>query len=151
MSASREGSRIKNHICAAFFRPSGARESFTMREIVHIQGGQCGNQIGAKFWEVVCDEHGIDPTGTYAGDADLQLERVNVYFNEASGGAPPCTPRRPLRRRSAARQRNWQGQLFSQRLKAITAAPCRRRTGLRCRHARAPPRAAPPCPPASRQ
>ena len=24
----------------------------TMREIVHIQGGQCGNQIGAKFWEV---------------------------------------------------------------------------------------------------
>jgi hypothetical protein len=58
-----------------------------MREIVHIQGGQCGNQIGAKFWEVVCDEHGIDPTGTYAGEADLQLERVNVYFNEASGGA----------------------------------------------------------------
>ena len=26
-----------------------------MREIVHIQGGQCGNQIGAKFWEVRCD------------------------------------------------------------------------------------------------
>jgi hypothetical protein len=23
-----------------------------MREILHIQGGQCGNQIGAKFWEV---------------------------------------------------------------------------------------------------
>ncbi len=32
-----------------------------MREIVHIQGGQCGNQIGAKFWEVISDEHGIDP------------------------------------------------------------------------------------------
>ncbi len=29
-----------------------------MREIVHIQGGQCGNQIGAKFWEVIADEHG---------------------------------------------------------------------------------------------
>uniref|UniRef100_A0A453FRC3 Tubulin beta chain n=1 Tax=Aegilops tauschii subsp. strangulata TaxID=200361 RepID=A0A453FRC3_AEGTS len=37
-----------------------------MREILHIQGGQCGNQIGAKFWEV--------------------LERVNVYYNEASCG-----------------------------------------------------------------
>ncbi|GCA63943.1 tubulin, partial [Kipferlia bialata] len=24
-----------------------------MREIVHIQAGQCGNQIGAKFWEVI--------------------------------------------------------------------------------------------------
>lgn len=23
-----------------------------MREIVHIQAGQCGNQIGAKFWQV---------------------------------------------------------------------------------------------------
>jgi hypothetical protein len=60
-----------------------------MREIVHIQGGQCGNQIGAKFWEVVCDEHGVDPTGTYHGDSDLQLERINVYFNEATGGTWP--------------------------------------------------------------
>ena len=57
-----------------------------MREIVHIQGGQCGNQIGAKFWEVIADEHGIDPTGTYHGDSDLQLERINVYFNEATWG-----------------------------------------------------------------
>ncbi|CAE7223012.1 BTU1 [Symbiodinium natans] len=57
-----------------------------MRELVHIQGGQCGNQIGAKFWEVIADEHGIDPTGTYHGDSDLQLERINVYFNEATGG-----------------------------------------------------------------
>ena len=30
--------------------------------------------------------HGIDPTGTYHGDSDLQLERINVYFNEATGG-----------------------------------------------------------------
>ena len=30
----------------------------------------------------------MDPTGTYHGDSDLQLERVNVYFNEASGGEP---------------------------------------------------------------
>ena len=44
-----------------------------MREIVHIQAGQCGNQIGAKFWEVISDEHGIDPTETYHGDNDLQL------------------------------------------------------------------------------
>ncbi len=37
--------------------------------------------------QVVSDEHGIDPTGTYHGDSDLQLERINVYFNEATGGA----------------------------------------------------------------
>ena len=57
-----------------------------MREIVSIQAGQCGNQIGSKFWEVISDEHGVDPTGTYQGDSDLQLERINVYFNEATGG-----------------------------------------------------------------
>jgi len=35
---------------------------------------------------VISDEHGIDPTGTYHGDSDLQLERINVYYNEATGG-----------------------------------------------------------------
>jgi len=35
-----------------------------MREIVHMQGGQCGNQIGAKFWEVISDEHGWSPPST---------------------------------------------------------------------------------------
>ena len=39
-----------------------------------------------QFWEVISDEHGIDPTGTYHGDSDLQLERINVYYNEATGG-----------------------------------------------------------------
>lgn len=38
-----------------------------------------------QFWEVISDEHGIDPSGTYHGDSDLQLERINVYYNEAAG------------------------------------------------------------------
>ncbi|XP_021564265.1 tubulin beta-4B chain-like, partial [Carlito syrichta] len=46
----------------------------------------CHGRLGTKFWEVISDEHGIDPTGTYHGDSDLQLERVNVYYNEATGG-----------------------------------------------------------------
>ena len=57
-----------------------------MREIVHIQIGQCGNQIGSKFWEVISEEHGIDTSGIYHGDSDLRLERINVYFNEAPEG-----------------------------------------------------------------
>ena len=74
-----------------------------MREIVHLQAGQCGNQIGAKFWEIIrcrnclsfrsdvgpsssSDEHGIDPTGSYTGESDLQLERINVFYNEAGAG-----------------------------------------------------------------
>lgn len=54
-----------------------------MREIVHVQTGQCGNQIGSKFWEVISEEHGIDCAGKYQGIKDLQLERINVYFKEA--------------------------------------------------------------------
>ncbi|XP_053486588.1 tubulin beta-1 chain-like isoform X12 [Ictalurus furcatus] len=57
-----------------------------MREIVSLQIGQCGNQIGEMFWTVFSDEHGIDPTGNYNGNSDLQLHRINVYYNEATGG-----------------------------------------------------------------
>merc|ERR1712110_137643 len=59
-----------------------------MREIVHLQAGQCGNQIGAKFWEIISDEHGIDPTGAYTGTSELQMERIDVYFNQAMGLSP---------------------------------------------------------------
>ncbi|PNF17485.1 Tubulin beta-1 chain [Cryptotermes secundus] len=38
------------------------------------------------FWEVISDEYGLDQTGAYHGDSDLQLERINVYYNEASSG-----------------------------------------------------------------
>lgn len=34
---------------------------------------------------MISDEHGIDPTGSYQGDSELQLERISVYYNEASG------------------------------------------------------------------
>ena len=34
---------------------------------------------------MISDEHGIDPTGSYHGDTDAQLERINVYYNEATG------------------------------------------------------------------
>ena len=33
-----------------------------MREIVHLQDSQCGDQICDKFWKVISDKHGIDPT-----------------------------------------------------------------------------------------
>ena len=38
-----------------------------------------------QFWEVISDEHGIDPTGAYHGENDLQLERIDVYYNNAAG------------------------------------------------------------------
>jgi len=40
----------------------------------------CTSEPPFPLTQVVSDEHGIDPTGTYHGDSDLQLERINVYF-----------------------------------------------------------------------
>lgn len=34
---------------------------------------------------MISEEHGIDQSGIYHGDSDLQLERISVYYNEASG------------------------------------------------------------------
>uniref|UniRef100_H0XQ73 Tubulin/FtsZ 2-layer sandwich domain-containing protein n=1 Tax=Otolemur garnettii TaxID=30611 RepID=H0XQ73_OTOGA len=57
--------------------------------------GQCGNQIGAKFWEVVSDERGINSTGTYQGDSDLQLSTptyrdLNHLISATMGGVTTC-------------------------------------------------------------
>lgn len=37
-----------------------------------------------QFWEIISDEHGIDSAGNYVGDNHLQLDRIDVYYNEAS-------------------------------------------------------------------
>lgn len=57
-----------------------------MREIVHVQVGQCGNQVGTKFWETMCEEHGLDNDGLYVGNREGELDRMDVYFNEAAKG-----------------------------------------------------------------
>lgn len=48
--------------------------------------------LSPQFWEVISDEHGIDPSGNYVGDSDLQLERISVYYNEASCESPAPHP-----------------------------------------------------------
>ena len=43
-----------------------------------------------QFWETISDEHGLQPNGEYTGTdkelRDLQLERINVYYNEGNQG-----------------------------------------------------------------
>jgi len=57
-----------------------------VREVVTIQAGQCGNQMGYAFWEAACREHGLGEDGAYVGDSDSQLERIEVFFDETSDG-----------------------------------------------------------------
>jgi len=55
-----------------------------VREILHIQVGQCGNQIGNRFWQTVIGEHNLDGAGKYEGEAaDVDLDKVSVYFRSA--------------------------------------------------------------------
>jgi hypothetical protein len=57
-----------------------------------MQAGQCGNQMGTKFWEVMCDEHDIGGNGEYCGDNDAQLGRINVFLARHTNG-PRDVPR----------------------------------------------------------
>jgi len=55
-----------------------------VREILHIQVGQCGNQIGNRFWQTLIGEHNIDGSGYYQGDkAETDLDKVGVYMRSA--------------------------------------------------------------------
>eukprot|EP00112_Aurelia_sp_Birch-Aquarium-sp1_P024519 Seg7804.3 transcript_id=Seg7804.3/GoldUCD/mRNA.D3Y31 product="Tubulin beta chain" protein_id=Seg7804.3/GoldUCD/D3Y31 len=58
-----------------------------MREIISIQVGQCGNQVGNKFWDVICKEHKIDNDGKQCKpkDSDEHLGRLKVFFHELEG------------------------------------------------------------------
>jgi len=53
------------------------------REIITLQVGQCGNQIGAEFWKLLCAEHGINQRGILEEYATNGDDRKDVFFYQA--------------------------------------------------------------------
>ncbi len=53
------------------------------REIITLQCGQCGNQIGMEFWKQLCLEHGISKEGTLEEFATAGGDRKDVFFYQA--------------------------------------------------------------------
>lgn len=53
------------------------------REIITLQLGQCGNQIGMEFWKQLCAEHGISPDGILEDFATEGTDRKDVFFYQA--------------------------------------------------------------------
>ncbi len=53
------------------------------REIITLQVGQCGNQIGMEFWKQLCMEHGIGPEGIVQENAMNGDDRKDVFFYQA--------------------------------------------------------------------
>ena len=55
-----------------------------MREIVHVQAGQAGNQVGSKFWEVISQEHAISPNGIFdEPGGTICFAHLLIYFKFA--------------------------------------------------------------------
>ncbi|KAF9531439.1 gamma tubulin [Crepidotus variabilis] len=53
------------------------------REIVSLQFGQCGNQVGSTFWQRLCLEHGISKDGILE-DANIETyDRKSTFFYQA--------------------------------------------------------------------
>jgi len=59
------------------------------REIIHVQVGQCGNQVGCAFWGAIVAEHCLDAQGKFNAEAindedgdgiPDELENIDVYF-----------------------------------------------------------------------
>jgi len=73
-----------------------------VREIIHVQVGQCGNQVGLAFWNAVTGEHDLNvergmkwqqPATMADEDGDGladELEKIDVYFRGTSDERTTC-------------------------------------------------------------
>ncbi|CAG5095122.1 Similar to TUBG1: Tubulin gamma-1 chain (Homo sapiens) [Cotesia congregata] len=52
-------------------------------EMITLQLGQCGNQIGFEFWKRLCAEHGISPEGILEEFATEGTDRKDVFFYQS--------------------------------------------------------------------
>ncbi|KAI9720543.1 MAG: gamma-tubulin [Chrysothrix sp. TS-e1954] len=53
------------------------------REIITLQAGQCGNSVGSKFWQQLCQEHGINQDGNLEDFATEGGDRKDVFFYQS--------------------------------------------------------------------
>jgi hypothetical protein len=69
------------------------------REIITVQVGQCGNQIGCRFWELALREHALhNPQGIY--DEALSRQGPGVLAPAPSGPRQAHPSHLPAPRRS---------------------------------------------------
>lgn len=74
--------------------------------VITIQVGQCGNQLGAEFWRTLSKEHGIGPDGTLAKPDLAGVDRKEMFFCEVSPSLPVALPL-PIQCNSALFRRTW--------------------------------------------
>ncbi len=72
-----------------------------VREIVHVQVGQCGNQTGLAFWQTMTAEHHLELDGKFKKSESeeedkARLDKIDVYFRETGENSFRYTPRAVL-------------------------------------------------------
>ncbi|KAG2009186.1 hypothetical protein GB937_007963 [Aspergillus fischeri] len=60
-----------------------ANTQVVFREIITIQAGQCGNNVGSQFWQQLCLEHGISQDGNLEEFATEGGDRKDVFFYQS--------------------------------------------------------------------
>ncbi|CAH1240968.1 TUBB4B [Branchiostoma lanceolatum] len=63
----------------------GEAASF-LEKLQHVKDKKVESEVGPKDYDAGTQSKFIEDRGSYHGDSDLQLERINVYYNEATGG-----------------------------------------------------------------
>ncbi|KAF7597567.1 gamma-tubulin [Aspergillus hancockii] len=79
---------VREGCVKAYGRREGSRWSSTKmprknREIITIQAGQCGNNVGSQFWQQLCLEHGISQDGNLEEFAAEGGDRKDVFFYQS--------------------------------------------------------------------
>ncbi len=86
---------ISLSVFTGFQRGAGAMP----REIITLQVGQCGNQIGGEFWKQLCLEHGIQPDGLAR---DVPPPSLTANDNDATNEPPGSSSSSPPTGRGGA-------------------------------------------------
>jgi len=66
-----------------------------VREILHVQVGQCGNQVSSAFWTAVCKEHNLGPQNSWndvikdKNGVVTNHDSSSPYYNDVDGDGTP--------------------------------------------------------------
>ena len=64
------------------------------RELITIQVGQCGNQVGSRFWDLALREHAANnPRGVFDEPLSAFFRNVDSRCARPAGGRRARSPR----------------------------------------------------------
>ena len=58
----------------------------TMKEIISLNIGEQGTRVGSQFWRMISAEHGLSEGGRLGCSSQGQLDRIGVFWEEATRG-----------------------------------------------------------------